>query len=155
VWSRASARDVFWKGCSQLNAAVDWTAELTALAIQGLKDTAIAFLTSVVAGDVRGAYERHVGDGFRHHNPYFPGDAESLKKGMEEDEARHPGKRLDVQVAVQDGDYVVVHSRLRRTIDDHGFALVHIFRFEQGRIAEAWDIVQSVPEDIVNENGMF
>ena len=120
-----------------------------------MKDTAIAFLTRVVAGDVRGAYERHVGDGFRHHNPYFPGDAESLTKGMEEDEARNPGKRLDVQVAVQEGDYVAVHSRLRRAADDAGFAVVHIFRFEQGRIAEMWDVVQAVPREIVNKNGMF
>jgi predicted SnoaL-like aldol condensation-catalyzing enzyme len=125
------------------------------LALQGLKDTAIDFLTRVVAGDVRGAFERHVAHGFRHHNPYFPGDAESLRTGMEEDEARHPGKRLDVQVAVQEGEYVVVHSRLCRTADDPGFAVVHIFRFEQGRIAEAWDIVQAVPTDIVNNNGMF
>ena len=116
---------------------------------------AIAFLARVVAGDVQGAYERHVGEGFRHHNPYFPGDAESLRKGMEEDEARNPGKRLDVQVAVQEGDYVAVHSRLRRSADDPGFAVVHIFRFEQGRIAEMWDIVQAVPNEIVNKNGMF
>jgi predicted SnoaL-like aldol condensation-catalyzing enzyme len=125
------------------------------LAQQGLKDTAVAFLTRVVAGDVRGAYERHLGDGFRHHNPYFPGDTESLRQGMEDDEARHPGKQLDVQVALQDGDYVAVHSRLRRTVDDPGFAVVHLFRFEQGRIAEMWDVVQAVPEEIVNANGMF
>jgi len=121
----------------------------------GLKDTAIAFLTRVVAGDVRGAYEQHVGDGFRHHNPYFPGDVQSLRKGMEDDEARNPGKTLDVQLAVQEEDYVAVHSRLRRAVDDPGFAVVHIFRFEQGRIAELWDIVQAVPNESVNRNGMF
>jgi predicted SnoaL-like aldol condensation-catalyzing enzyme len=125
------------------------------LATPQLKDTAIAFLTRVVAGDVRGAYERHVGAGFRHHNPYFPGDAESLRRGMEEDEARNPGKKLEVQVALQDGDYVAVHARLRRAGDDAGFAVVHLFRFEQGRIAEMWDIVQAVPGDMVNKNGMF
>ncbi len=74
---------------------------------------------------------------------------------MEEDELRHPGKLLDVQVAVQEGDYVAVHSRLRRTADDDGMAVVHIFRFEQGRIVELWDVVQMVPGEIVNENGMF
>lgn len=125
------------------------------MATQALKDTAIGFLTSVVAGDVRGAYQRYVGEGFRHHNPYFPGDVESLRRGMEEDEARNPGKSLDVQVAVEDGDYVAVHSRLRRGADDPGFAVVHIFRFERGRIAEMWDVVQAVPREIVNENGMF
>ncbi len=120
-----------------------------------LKEAAVAFLARVVAGDVKGAYERHVGDGFRHHNPFFPGDAASLRRGMEEDEASNPGKRLDVQVALQDGQHVAVHSRLRRSPDDPGFAVVHIFRFEGGRIAEFWDVVQAVPAEPVNGNGMF
>ncbi len=122
---------------------------------EALKDAALSFLTLVVAGEVRTAYERHVGPGFRHHNPYFPGDADSLRKGMEDDEVRHPGKVLDVQVAVEEGNYVAVYSRLRRTADDPGLAVVHIFRFDQGRIAELWDVAQPVPSEVVNENGMF
>jgi len=120
-----------------------------------LKDTAIDFLTRIVAGDVRGAYERHIADGFRHHNPYFPGDSDSLRKGMEEDQARNPHKKLDVQVALQDGNYVAVHSRLLRSAGEPDIAVVHIFRFEDGQIAELWDIVQVAPEKIINENGMF
>jgi hypothetical protein len=61
------------------------------MATTSLKDAAIDFLTRIVAGDIRGAYDRHAGAGFRHHNPYFRGDADSLRKGMEEDEAKNPG----------------------------------------------------------------
>ena len=125
------------------------------MATRTLKDTAVDFLTRVVAGDVRGACERHVGEGFRHHNPYFPGDADSLRRGMEEDETRNPGKKLDVQVALLDGNYVAVHSRLRRSADEPDIAVVHIFRFEDGRIAELWDIAQVAPKQMVNMNGMF
>lgn len=120
-----------------------------------LKDTAADFLMEIVAGDVRGAYERHVGGGFRHHNPYFAGDADSLRKGMEEDEARHPGKKLDVQVVLQEGSYVAVHSRLGGGSAEPDIAVVHIFRFENGLIAELWDIAQVAPKKMVNENGMF
>ena len=122
---------------------------------QPLKHAAVDFLTRIVSGDVRGACERHVGDGFRHHNPYFAGDAQSLRKGMEEDEARHPGKQLDLRVALQEGSYVAVHSRLRRGATEPDIAVVHIFRFEDGRIAELWDIVQVAPKEIVNKYGMF
>ena len=122
---------------------------------QTLKEAAVDFLTRVVAGDIRGAYERHIGDGFRHHNPYFAGNADALRRGMEEDEARNPGKKLDVQVALQDGNYVAVHSRLRRSSSEPDIAVVHIFRFEQGKISEAWDIAQVAPNQIVNMNGMF
>ena len=120
-----------------------------------LKDSAVGFLQSVVAGDVRGAYERHVGEGFRHHNPYFAGDARSLREGMEADEARNPGKRLEVQLALQEGSYVAVHSRLVRGAGLPEIAVVHVFRFEHGRIAELWDVAQVAPDRIVNEHGMF
>ncbi len=76
-------------------------------------------------------------------------------KGIEEDETRSPGKKLDVQTALQDGSFVAVHSRLRRSAGDPEIAVVHIFRFENGRIAELWDIAQVAPKQIVNENGMF
>jgi predicted SnoaL-like aldol condensation-catalyzing enzyme len=125
------------------------------MATRSRKDAAVEFLALIVAGDVRGAYERHVGSGFRHHNPFFPGDVQSLRTGMEEDESRHPGKTLDVHVALEEGDYVAVHSRLTRAASNLDMAVVHIFRFEHERIAELWDIGQIVPHDIVNRNGMF
>lgn len=120
-----------------------------------LKDSAVDFLMKIVAGDVRGAYQRHVGEGFRHHNPNFEGDAESLRKGMEEDEARHPGKKLEVLIALQEGSFVAMHSRLTRGASEPEIAVVHIFRFENGRIAELWDIAQVAPKEVVNKFGMF
>jgi predicted SnoaL-like aldol condensation-catalyzing enzyme len=119
------------------------------------KESAVAFLSRIVAGDVKGAYERYVGRGFRHHNPWFAGDADSLRKGMEENESTDPGKVLTVRTALEDGDYVAVHSRLTRAASGLDMAVVHIFRFEGDRIVELWDIGQMVPEKVVNENGMF
>ena len=39
--------------------------------------------------------------------------------------------------------------------DDLGQAVVHIFRVEDGRVVEHWDVVQSVPAEPANTNGMF
>jgi predicted SnoaL-like aldol condensation-catalyzing enzyme len=123
--------------------------------MRSLKDTVVDFLKQIVAGDIRGAYERYAGAGFRHHNPFFAGDAASLQKGMEEDEARNPGKELHVQRALEDGDHVAVHSRLQRGAGQPDIAVVHIFRFDDKRIAELWDVAQVAPDAIVNKNGMF
>ena len=120
-----------------------------------LKDAAVNFLTLAATGKVQEAYERHVAPGFRHHNPYFRGDAESLMLAMEENAVQNPDKILEVQMALQDGDRVAVFSRVRQRPDDRGGAVVHLFRFEGDRIAELWDVGQAVPEDSVNENGMF
>jgi predicted SnoaL-like aldol condensation-catalyzing enzyme len=119
------------------------------------KAAAVDFLKLVAAGKVREAYQRHVGAGFRHHNPFFRGDADSLRAGMEENAARNPDKVLEVQFALQEGDRAVVFSRIRQRPDDDGAAVVHVFRFEGGKVAELWDVGQAVPKESVNENGMF
>ena len=42
---------------------------------QSRKEAAIEFLKLAASGKLEEAYGRHVGAGFRHHNPYFRGDA--------------------------------------------------------------------------------
>lgn len=120
-----------------------------------LKDRAVSFLRLASSGKVRDAYERYVGPVFRHHNAFFPGDRESLMKAMEENAAKNPDKVLDVKLALQDGDYVAVHSHVRQNARDRGAAVVHIFRFEDERIVELWDLGQAIPQDSPNEHGMF
>lgn len=57
---------------------------------------------------------------------------------------------------VAEDDLVVKHTWMRLSTEDpHGLAMVHIFRFENGQIAELWDLARPVPEDSPNENGMF
>jgi predicted SnoaL-like aldol condensation-catalyzing enzyme len=74
---------------------------------------------------------------------------------MEQNEAQTPNKVLEVQFALEDGDRVAVLSHVRQTPGDRGAAVVHIFRFEGGRVVELWDVGQQVPDPCVNELGMF
>ena len=74
---------------------------------------------------------------------------------MRQNATKNPDKALKVQRALQDGDEVAVLSHVQQHPGDRGGAVVHIFRFEGGRIAELWDVGQAVPEDSINENGMF
>lgn len=119
------------------------------------KDAAVEFLCLAATGNVREAYRQHVCPGFRHHNPFFHGDAESLMVAMEENAAKNPDKVLEIQRALQDGNLVAVHSRVKLKPGDPGVALVHIFRFQGNHIAELWDVGQAVPENSPNEYGMF
>ena len=119
------------------------------------KESAVTFLKAVASGRVREAYERFVGSGFKHHNPYFRGDAASLMNAMEENAKKNPNKVLEIHAAIEEGDRVAVFSRVRQSPQDTGGAVVHIFRFEGDRIVEFWDIGQEIPKDSANENGMF
>jgi predicted SnoaL-like aldol condensation-catalyzing enzyme len=119
------------------------------------KEAAISFLKMASSGDVREAYSKFVGPGFKHHNPYFEGSAETLMTAMEENARDNPNKTLDVKRAIAEGDLVAVHSHVRLKPEDRGGAVVHLFRFEEGRIVELWDLGQEVPEESPNQYGMF
>jgi predicted SnoaL-like aldol condensation-catalyzing enzyme len=119
------------------------------------KDVAKAFLRLAATGKVREAYERFVGPGFRHHNPYFRGDAESLRSGMEEAAAKFPQTSIEIQRALEEGTLVAVHSRVKHEAAGRSIAVVHIFRFRGSSIVELWDIALEEPQDSPNEHGMF
>jgi predicted SnoaL-like aldol condensation-catalyzing enzyme len=50
---------------------------------------------------------------------------------------------------------VIIHSHAIREPGTRGVAIVDIFRLEEQRIVEHWDIIQPVPETAANSNGMF
>ena len=119
------------------------------------KEAAVEFLRAAASGRVRDAYDKYVDRTFKHHNPYFAGDAKSLAAAMEKNAAENPQKKFEVLRVLEDGDLVAVHSRVQQKPDDRGAAVVHIFRFEGDRVVELWDVGQPVPEDSPNKNGMF
>ena len=121
----------------------------------GNKDTAVSFLKMGSRGDVREAYSKFVAPGFKHHNPYYEGSAETLMTAMEENARENPSKVLDVKLAIEEGHFVAVHSHVRLKPGELGGAVVHIFRFEAGHIVELWDVGQAVPEQSPNQHGMF
>ena len=112
---------------------------------------ATGFLRLAAAGRVDEAYGDYAAPDFRHHNPWFRGDAKSLAAGMAENAA----KQLEVLRTVTEGELVAVHCRVRMNADSPWIALIHIFRFENDRIAELWDVSQAAPDESPNEFGMF
>lgn len=121
---------------------------------RNLKDAAISFLKLASSGKLDEAY-RKVSPTFRHHNPYFAGDAESLKNGMADAAKKFPHTTLEVHHVFAEGDLVAVHSRVSHGPDQPEIAVVHIFRFEGEQIAELWDVGMQAPPDSPNQNGMF
>lgn len=119
------------------------------------KDIAELFLKMASSGKVNEAYSKFIGTGFRHHNPFFAGTAEALQAAMEENARKNPNKVFDVKRVISEGDHVVIHSHVKQKPDDLGIAVVHIFRFEMGKIMELWDLGQPIPSETQNQYGMF
>lgn len=122
---------------------------------QANKEAAIAFLSLAASGAVREAYASFVGEGFRHHNPLFEGSAAALMAAMEENARQSPNKRLTIKRVIAEGEWVVTHSHIQPEPGARGAAVVHLFRFEHGRIVELWDLGQPVPDTSPNQFGMF
>jgi predicted SnoaL-like aldol condensation-catalyzing enzyme len=74
---------------------------------------------------------------------------------MEESAAAFPNKTFEALRALEDGDLVAVHGHVRLTPGSDWIALIHIFRFEDGLIAEEWEAAQMPPENGLNEHGLF
>ena len=119
------------------------------------KQMATDFLMLASKGKAREAFSKYVDKNFKHNNIYFKGDGESLMIAMEDNARKNPNKILEIKRALQDGDLVALHSHVRQNPGDPGGAVVHIFRFENDKIAEFWDLGQPVPLETVNENGIF
>ena len=67
-----------------------------------------------------------------------------------------PNKSIEIKHVYEDGDTVITHSLVtRQDPDAPAIAVVHIFRFEQDRIAELWDLGQAISKDSPNENGVL
>ncbi len=57
------------------------------------KTAAVDFLQLAATGKARQAFATHMAPGFRHHNPWFKGDADSLAAGMDENAAKNQARR--------------------------------------------------------------
>jgi predicted SnoaL-like aldol condensation-catalyzing enzyme len=61
----------------------------------------------------------------------------------------------EIKRVFADGDYVILHVHSVREKGSRGRAIVDIFKLEDGKIVERWDVVQDIPEKSANTNGMF
>jgi predicted SnoaL-like aldol condensation-catalyzing enzyme len=125
---------------------------MTSIAI---KEIGKDFLTLCAAGNSKEAFKLYVHKNFKHHNAFFKGDADSLMIAMEESSKENPNRIFDIKHIIMDGDLVAYHSYIKQTQSDVGLAVVHILKFSDNKIIEMWDMHQPIPENMVNENGMF
>ena len=121
----------------------------------GNKEKAQKFLKLVIAGEIDKAYDEFVDVKGKHHNPYFAAGFPVLKKGMKDNHEQFPDKKFNIKHVIEDGDLVAVHSHLVFNEGEPGMIVLHLFRFDKGKIIEMWDIGQPIQDDSPNKDGAF
>ena len=101
------------------------------------------------------ARDRYLGSTYTQHNPTAPDGAEIFPALIGGLFAQAPEASFHLKRAIAENDLVVLHYNLKMFPDDRGQAIVDIFRVEDGRIVEHWDVMQAVPAESTNDNGMF
>ena len=97
----------------------------------------------------------YIGDRYIQHNPNVPNGAEAFYGYFEGFFREHPQSRVTIHRVIADGDLVALHLHSQESPDDPGRAIVDIFRVENGKIVEHFDVIQSVPATTANGNTMF
>ncbi len=101
------------------------------------------------------AASKYLGSRYTQHNPVAADGPEGLKAFLAFLKDKFPNNRSEIKRIFADGDYVIVHVHAVREPGTRGNAIIDIFKLENGKVVEHWDVIQPIPEKAANSNGMF
>lgn len=101
------------------------------------------------------AVERYVGSEYIQHNPQAPDGPGAFIQFVTGFASEFPDLSIEIKRVVAEKDIVVTHGLIKTSADDPGTVAADIFRLEDGKIVEHWDVLQPFPETSANEHPMF
>lgn len=136
----------------------DGAADITDLdKTQENKELVTNFVEDVLMGKDPGKLASYYnGDNYIQHNPYIADGLSGLGKALEEWADQGVTMQYDqIHMVIAEGNFVLAVSE--GTLGGKHTSFYDIFRVENGKIAEHWDVVETIlPEDQwKNENGKF
>jgi len=119
------------------------------------KKTVVDFYDKAINQKDFEAASKHFGPRYTQHNPNAGDGPEGLRAFIAFLREKFPNSKSEIKRVFADGDYVILHVHAVREPGTRGSAIVDIFKLENGKIVEHWDVVQPIPEKAANSNGMF
>jgi len=119
------------------------------------KKTVVEFYEAAINRKDFEAASKFFGPRYVQHNPNAPDGIEGFKAFLGFLREKFPQSRSEIKRVWAEGDYVILHVHAMRTPGARGSAIVDVFKLENGKIVEHWDVIQEIPEKAANNNGMF
>ena len=101
------------------------------------------------------AASKFIGSRYVQHNPRAADGPEGLKAFLAFLREKFPDYHSEIKRVFADGDYVIVQVHNVPTPGSRGNAIIDIFKLENGKVVEHWDVRQEIPEQSANTNTMF
>jgi predicted SnoaL-like aldol condensation-catalyzing enzyme len=99
-----------------------------------------------------------LGEKYIQHNANVPDGPEGLMRLVKFRKEKFPEGRNEVKRVIADGDIVALHVHSVLVPGTPGRRIVDIFRVENNKVVEHWDVIQEIPQDLyapINDNGLF
>ena len=99
----------------------------------------------------------YLADDYKQHNLYFGDGKEGMKAGLEWLIGENPNMTSEIKRIFAEGEYVIIHKYAQLKPEDSTGkkAIMDIFRIENDKIAEHWDVIEDIPAEPKNTNTMF
>lgn len=99
--------------------------------------------------------DQYIASQYIQHNPHVPDGKAPFVNYFTQYFIENPEATSVIKRAVAEGDLVFLHVHSTQNKQDLGNAIVDIFRVENGKIIEHWDVQQEIPKPSANNNTMF
>jgi predicted SnoaL-like aldol condensation-catalyzing enzyme len=119
------------------------------------KQNVIDFYNAVVNEKDFNAATQYFGPRYTQHNPTATDGPEGLKIFIQFLRDKYPQSKNEIKHIYIDGDYIILHVHSVRESGTLGRAIIDVFKLENNKIIEHWDVIQDIPEISANQNGMF
>ena len=136
-----------------LLACASWCAQASDTAAN--KQLVLEFYDAALVKRDAAAAVKYLGARYIQHNPLAPDGVEGVKGLIQFLRDKYPQRTSDIKRVIAEGDLVVLHVHAKPAPEERGSAIIDIFRVENGKIVEHWDVIQPVPEKAANGNTMF
>jgi predicted SnoaL-like aldol condensation-catalyzing enzyme len=119
------------------------------------KEIATKFFEAIVNDKDFDAASKYIGKWYTEHDPEGIDGAEGLRAYIQFLRDNFPNSHVEIKRVIAHDNLVMFHVHSILTPGTRGQAIVDIFRLEEGKVVEHWDVTQEIPEKSANSNGMF